>query len=375
MQTVHTYRGYHFNRNRRRDEDDDEDDDDLSYGNISTSENNNNYYDEDNDDVAINNSSDNVLLTVSSINNLLDAAGGIDNNLLEAAGIDTSKRSILSSSSLGGQGRDGGGAGVRSGSPRKQDSQRSQRSQRISTTRIGASAAAARRNRLMSQTAEEIFISKKNIISNNYYDSTKSFNLDCSNRTIGGGGIGDGGGGTTTTTSTNNKIDNGTAAPNDDNNTNNDTTTSKNNNNDDNNKYDQICDFTTFTKKIGGIIDGKEVIFELREAINDIPKISKSQRGDDDDDSTRAECINVQQSPIDLRCKWYLLKFGVPQLTLGYISCVLLLNFVFAALWYSIHSHTDGAKCCDDPDQTFLEVFDFAIQTSFTIGKWHNIIY
>ena len=326
MQAVNTLRGYHFGRHHRSEEEDDYDDDGYDSHDVDTSScsTNNDYY------ASL--SSDNIFRNVAaSLNSVRDSA---------AAGIDTSARSILSTSSAttsktkkndgddivgcGGSGE--GGEGVPSRSPRRGSSSR----RTARTTRRN-------NNHRMSQTAEEIFVSNKAIISD-YFGTSSNVDLDASAKSIAGGGIG-GDGGTATAEANNN---NG-------------------------------CDFTTCTKKVGGIIDGREVIFELREAINDKPKTSKSQR--EDDDSTHAECINVKQSRWDLRCKWYLLQFHVPQLTLGYIACVLLLNFVFASLWYSIHHQSDGAKCCDDPEQTFLEVFDFAIQTSFTIGKVVSYIY
>ena len=324
MQAVNTLRGYHFGRHHRSEEEDDYDDDGYDSHDVDTSNSTNNDY-------YASLSSDNIFRNVAaSLNSVRDSA---------AAGIDTSARSILSTSSattskttkndgddiVGCGGGGEGGEGVPCRSPR-----------RGSSSRRTARTARRNNNHRMSQTAEEIFVSNKAIISD--YFGTSNVDLDASAKSIAGGGIG-GDGGTATAEANNN---NG-------------------------------CDFTTCTKKVGGIIDGREVIFELREAINDKPKISKSQR--EDDDSTHAECINVKQSRWDLRCKWYLLQFHVPQLTLGYIACVLLLNFVFASLWYSIHHQSDGAKCCDDPEQTFLEVFDFAIQTSFTIGKVVSYIY
>jgi len=57
------------------------------------------------------------------------------------------------------------------------------------------------------------------------------------------------------------------------------------------------------------------------------------------------------------------MKFDIPALTLLYLVVFLAMNAVFAGLWY-----IEQDKCCDDPTMTYAQVFDFAIQTSSTIG-------
>ena len=129
-----------------------------------------------------------------------------------------------------------------------------------------------------------------------------------------------------------------------------------------------FCSYCNLNDKDGtsatrrkGVIDGSEVIFELREKINDIPKTSRHER----QNQIQSECRNVKRSSWDLRCKWWLLQYGVPQLTLMYTVLFLGMNFLFAMLWYFVD---DDNKCCDDPYHTYFEIFDFAIQTSTTIG-------
>ncbi|CAB9507125.1 K channel, inward rectifier [Seminavis robusta] len=83
-------------------------------------------------------------------------------------------------------------------------------------------------------------------------------------------------------------------------------------------------------KTVTGKIDGDEVVFELREDVSQKPTTDRTQRFDD----RNFKSINNEPSRWDIRGLWFI----------------------------------EEDKCCGDPDMSFLEVFDYAVQTSFTIG-------
>lgn len=107
-----------------------------------------------------------------------------------------------------------------------------------------------------------------------------------------------------------------------------------------------------------GHIDGHEIEFELCQGVNTKPNTSREERTAE---STRDE--NATRSPILIRCRLYLMQFGFVSLSLLYLASFVALVTVFTALYYI----PDG-KCCDDPELTFREVFDFSVQTCSTIG-------
>lgn len=106
------------------------------------------------------------------------------------------------------------------------------------------------------------------------------------------------------------------------------------------------------------MVDGQEVIFELMEDVNMQPTESREARN-----RRTVQALNASPSPLEMRLRWWLFRYTLPQVTLLYLAVFLGMNFLFAGLWMI----QDG-KCCDDNELKYTEVFDFAIQTSTTIG-------
>eukprot|EP00978_Attheya_sp_CCMP212_P048815 scaffold578634_cov59-Attheya_sp.AAC.1 len=107
--------------------------------------------------------------------------------------------------------------------------------------------------------------------------------------------------------------------------------------------------------KCTGIVDGREVLFELREDVTKKPSATPQP--------LEKSIININRSSWDMRLRWWLMTFHLPTITVFYLIVFLAVNFVFAALW----SIQEG-KCCGDANQSYTQIFDFAIQTSTTIG-------
>lgn len=96
-----------------------------------------------------------------------------------------------------------------------------------------------------------------------------------------------------------------------------------------------------------GMIDGRNVEFELVENLTQKPSQTRNQR------LQNAEIVmkNAVPSQWDSRTRWWLMKWGIPQITLIYFTIFLSLNFLFAALW-SIQDE----KCCDDETMKYSKV-------------------
>lgn len=108
-----------------------------------------------------------------------------------------------------------------------------------------------------------------------------------------------------------------------------------------------------------GTVDGEEITFELQmEVTKERPKTGREER-----QKRKMTLLNADRSRWDLRARWWLMKYRVASLTLMYVATYLALNFVFAGLWM-----IQEGKCCDDSGLAYTEIFDFAIQTSSTIG-------
>ena len=106
------------------------------------------------------------------------------------------------------------------------------------------------------------------------------------------------------------------------------------------------------------MVEGDEVCFTLQENLTSKPAVCRELR-----QSRTHQCLNVIGSPFELQCRWWLLQYSLPTITLLYFAVFLALNFIFAGLW-SIQK----GGCCDDPSLTYTQLFDFSIQTSMTIG-------
>jgi len=111
------------------------------------------------------------------------------------------------------------------------------------------------------------------------------------------------------------------------------------------------------------MIDGKEVTFSLVKNLTKRPETSRAERI-----NLNWRSVNVNEtsflgrSAVTVR-RW-LTKRDIPMLTLLYLVAFLGMNALFALGFY----YGDEGKCCEDPSMTFAQVFDFAVQTSSTIG-------
>jgi inward rectifier potassium channel len=105
-------------------------------------------------------------------------------------------------------------------------------------------------------------------------------------------------------------------------------------------------------------VDGQEVVFTLKENYIQRPITSRGER-----QQRHMSNINVTKSHWEVRCRWWLLQYGVFPITVLYMAVFLAINFVFAALW----SIQEG-NCCADSTLSYTQIFDFAIQTATTIG-------
>jgi inward rectifier potassium channel len=110
------------------------------------------------------------------------------------------------------------------------------------------------------------------------------------------------------------------------------------------------------------VIDDRTVTFELMKNVTQLPKISREERS-----KFQVNNINVNRRHLlcgtEHRIRRWLMKFEIASLTLIYLSTFVAVNAVFAGLWY-----IDQERCCEDSTLTFSQVFDFAVQTSSTIG-------
>ena len=105
-------------------------------------------------------------------------------------------------------------------------------------------------------------------------------------------------------------------------------------------------------------VDGRNVHFELQENVTQRPTSDKEAR-------LKLSLINknAPTSSAEIRWRSRMIQLSLIQVTVVYLVFFLVLNIAFAGIFYA---HPD--TCCDDPDLTFGEVFDFTVQTSTTIG-------
>ena len=108
------------------------------------------------------------------------------------------------------------------------------------------------------------------------------------------------------------------------------------------------------------VIEGREVIFQLSQ---NITSNDGTKRTDRCQNNRTITVINSSRSRWEVRMRNAMIELGLAEVCVAYLSLFILMNTVFAALFYA---HPDG--CCDDPDMTFAEMFDFSVQTSSTIG-------
>ena len=108
-----------------------------------------------------------------------------------------------------------------------------------------------------------------------------------------------------------------------------------------------------------GIVDGRKVVFELLTNVTQRPTTSREERL-----SRSHYVMNSNKSNWEIRVRFWLMHFNVVRLSIIYFSIFILMNVLFAILFY----YCDTRKCCNDSEFTFADVFNFSVQTSTTIG-------
>ena len=109
------------------------------------------------------------------------------------------------------------------------------------------------------------------------------------------------------------------------------------------------------------VCDGKEVRLQLVKAVNDLPAVPRSERM-----NITMEHSNVPRGVKgnwESKLRWWLMSFNNSSLALMYLAIFVIINAIFAGLWM-----IPEEKCCEDPDMSYDQLFDFSIQTSTTIG-------
>lgn len=107
------------------------------------------------------------------------------------------------------------------------------------------------------------------------------------------------------------------------------------------------------------MVQGRPITLELQENITQKPKTDRQER-------LKRSFLNknAEQSSWQVRARCFLLKLDVVTITFMYFGSWIFLNTLFSVLWY--FGNSEG--CCGDPDMTFAHNFDFAFQTTSTIG-------
>ena len=108
-----------------------------------------------------------------------------------------------------------------------------------------------------------------------------------------------------------------------------------------------------------GVVDGRKVVFELRQNVNQRPQIPRCER------LRRKHIItNAKLSPLETRLRLAFMHFSVVQISILYFVAFIGIITFYATLMYVL----DEGHSIGNPDATFADVFDFAVQTSCTIG-------
>jgi Ion channel len=108
-----------------------------------------------------------------------------------------------------------------------------------------------------------------------------------------------------------------------------------------------------------GVVDGRKVIFELRQNVNQKPETSSKER------LKRKHVIaNAKTSSLETRLRLAFMHLNVIQISIVYFLTFVAMNVFYAALFYVVNpEHSVG-----DEEANFADVFNFAVQTSCTIG-------
>lgn len=111
-------------------------------------------------------------------------------------------------------------------------------------------------------------------------------------------------------------------------------------------------------------VDGRTVTFALMNKVNGPPKISRSQRVPMRNVNKNVRhSISSRKQRVMHRIQRWLTQRDLPTLTMLHLAAFLALNTIYASIWY-----LEDGGCCSDHDMSFAQTFDFAVQTSSTIG-------
>mmetsp|Transcript_11445 Transcript_11445/g.25496 ORF Transcript_11445/g.25496 Transcript_11445/m.25496 type:complete len:489 (-) Transcript_11445:433-1899(-) len=108
-----------------------------------------------------------------------------------------------------------------------------------------------------------------------------------------------------------------------------------------------------------GIVDGRQVVFELVSDVTQAPKVPRHERL-----KRRNQISHSQRSTWETRTRLWLMHFRLSTLFGVFLAAFIALNVLFALFFY----YSSDNHCCGDPEMTFGDVFAFTIQTSTTIG-------
>jgi inward rectifier potassium channel len=107
-----------------------------------------------------------------------------------------------------------------------------------------------------------------------------------------------------------------------------------------------------------GVVDGRRVVFELKENVTQRPTTPRSERL-----KRKTLVINGDRSSLETRLRFWLMHFPVSHLTWIYFVSFVATSAFFAAIFYF-----DEASCSGDPESTYADCFNLAIQTATTVG-------
>lgn len=109
-------------------------------------------------------------------------------------------------------------------------------------------------------------------------------------------------------------------------------------------------------------IDGKTVTFSLVKDVTKRPETSRTERT-----KFNWKSINVNETSaigrFTVKVRRWLTNRDIPMLTLLYLVAFLGMNALFGGLFF-----LQEGTCCEDDTMTYAQNFDFAVQTSSTIG-------
>jgi len=107
-----------------------------------------------------------------------------------------------------------------------------------------------------------------------------------------------------------------------------------------------------------GVVDGREVVFELLTDVTQKPAIPRSER-------VKIHYVNknAKISSLETRWRYWLMHLQLGELTLAFFASFIALNALFAGFFY-----LENQRCCGDPTHTYSHCFNFSVQTATTLG-------